>query len=159
MQRGEVEGRGTNPYAGWMASEPTWIPQQLIIPLIQSGLEKEPELPDVPLIIDQPVKLQDKALLQFMARAATAGRPLATTPGVPADRVAALRAAFAATIKDAEFIAAAAKEHMEIRPMSGEKLREIIAGLLGTPLDVRDRVRAALQPKDESTLKEVPGQP
>jgi tripartite-type tricarboxylate transporter receptor subunit TctC len=159
MQRGEVEGRGTNPYAGWMASEPTWIPQKLIIPLIQSGLEKEPELPDVPLIIDQPVKLQDKPLLQFMARAATVGRPLATTPAVPADRVAALRAAFAATIKDAEFIAAAAKEHMEIRPMSGEKLLEIIAGLLGTPLDVRDRVKAALQPKDESTLKEVPGRP
>src|SRR5450631_554346 len=98
MQRGEVEGRGTNPYSGWMASEPTWIPQKLIIPLIQSGLEKEPELPDVPLIIDQPVKPVDKPLLEFMARAATVGRPLATTPGVPAERVAALRAAFAVTL-------------------------------------------------------------
>jgi tripartite-type tricarboxylate transporter receptor subunit TctC len=159
MQRGEVEGRGTNPYSGWMASEPTWIPQKLILPLIQSGLEKEPELPDVPLIIDQPVKLQDKPLLEFMARAATVGRPLATTPRVPADRVAALRAAFAATIKDPEFITAAAKEHMEMRPMSGERLVEIIAGLLGTPQDVRERVKAALQPKDENTLKGILNEP
>jgi len=159
MQRGEVEGRGTNPYSGWMASEPTWIPQKLIIPLIQSGLEKEPELPDVPLIIDQPVKPADRPLLEFMARTATVGRPLATTPGVPAERVAALRAAFAATLKDPDFVATAAKEHMEIKPMTGEKLAEIIAGLLNTPADVRERVKAALQPKDDQTLVGVPGKP
>src|SRR5258708_20916280 len=120
MQRADVEGRGTNPYSGWMASEPTWIPQKLIIPLIQAGMEKEPELPDVPLILDQPVNPADKPLLEFMARGATVGRPLATTPGVPAERVAALRAAFAATLKDPDFIAAAAKEHMQIRPRTGE---------------------------------------
>ena len=159
MQRGEIEGRGTNPYSGWMASEPTWIPQKLIIPLIQAGLEKDPALPDVPLIIDQPVKSEDKPLLEFMARAATVGRPLATTPGVPGDRVAALRAAFATTIKDPEFTAEAAKEHMEIRPMTGEKLFEIIAGLLSTPRDVRERVKAALQPKAEQILNEGVRQP
>src|SRR5438876_8370114 len=108
MERGEVEGRGTNPYSGWMASKPTWIPQKLIIPLIQAGVEKEPALPDVPLITEQPVRPEDKPLLEFMARASTVGRPLATTPGVPAERVAALRAAFLATVKDPEFIAAAA---------------------------------------------------
>jgi len=159
MQRGEVEGRGTNPYSGWMASEPTWIPRKLIIPLIQAGMEKESELPDVPLILDQPVKPADKPLLEFMARGATVGRPLATTPGVPAERVAALRAAFAATLKDPDFVAAAAKEHMEIRPMTGEKLAGIIASMLNTPADVRERVKAALQPKDESALEAIPGEP
>jgi tripartite-type tricarboxylate transporter receptor subunit TctC len=159
MQRGEVEGRGTNPYSGWMASEPNWIPQKLIIPLIQAGMEKEPELPDVPLILDQPVKPADKPLLEFMARGATVGRPLATTPGVPAERVAALRAAFVATLKDPDFIAAAAKEHMEIRPMTGDKITEVIVGLLNTPAEVRERVKAALQPKDESTLVGTPGKP
>src|SRR5258707_1861654 len=112
MERGEVEGRGTNPYSGWMASKPTWIPQKLIIPLIHAGVEKEPSLPDLPLITDQAVKPEDKPLLEFMARVATVGRPLATTPGVPAERLAALRAAFAATIKDPEFIAAAAQENL-----------------------------------------------
>src|SRR6478735_6980708 len=80
MERGEVEGRGTNPYSGWMASKPTWIPEGKIIPLIQAGVEKEPALPNVPLILDQKVKSEDKPLLEFMARGATVGRPLATTP-------------------------------------------------------------------------------
>src|SRR4051795_5290259 len=75
MERGEVEGRGTNPYSGWMASKPTWIPTKQIIPLIQAGIEKEPALPDVPLIVDQPVKAEDKPLLEFMAQASTVGRP------------------------------------------------------------------------------------
>jgi tripartite-type tricarboxylate transporter receptor subunit TctC len=159
MQRGEVEGRGTNPYSGWMASEPTWIPQKLIVPLVQAGMEKEPELPDVPLILDLPVKPADKPLLEFMARGATVGRPLATTPGVPAERVAALSAAFAATLRDPDFVATAAKEHMEIRPMTGDKLAEIITGLISTPPDTRERVKAALQPKDVTTLEGAQGQP
>ncbi len=158
MERGEVEGRGTNPYSGWMASKPTWIPQKLIIPLIQAGVDKEPALPDVPLIIDQPVKAEDKPLLAFMAQASTVGRPLATTPGVPAERVAALRAAFVATIKDPEFIATAKQENLEINPMTGDKLQAIIFGLLNAPPDVRERMKLALQPKDEHTIEKPPGQ-
>jgi hypothetical protein len=159
MERGEVEGRGTNPYSGWMASKPSWIPTKQIIPLIQAGIEKEPALPDVPLIVDQPVKPEDKPLLQFMAQASTVGRPFATTPDVPAERVAALRVAFEATLKDPEFIAAAANENMEIRPMNGEKMQQIIFGLLDSPKDVRDRVKVALEPKQEHTLDKPPGQP
>ena len=151
MERGEVEGRGTNPYSGWMASKPTWIPEKKIIPLMQAGIEKEPALPDVPLIIDQPVRAEDKPLLQFMANASTVGRPFATTPGVPADRVAALRAAFAATIRDPEFIATAKKENMEIRPQTAEVLTQVVLGLLNSPPDVRDRMKVALQPRDEHT--------
>ena len=159
MERGEVEGRGTNPYSGWMASKPTWIPTKQIIPLIQAGLEKEPALPDVPLILDQPVKAEDKPLLQFMAQASTVGRPLATTTGVPAERVAALRAAFQATLKDPEFIAAAAHENMEINPMNGDKMQEIIFGLLSSPKEeVRNRVKVALEPKKEHTLDKPPVQ-
>src|SRR6266545_436088 len=158
MERGEVEGRGTNPYSGWMASKPTWIPQKLIIPLIQAGVDKEPALPDVPLIIDQPVKAEDKPLLAFMAQSSAVGRPLATTPGVPAERVAALRAAFVATIKDPEFIAAAKQENLEINPMTGDKLQAIIFGLLNAPPDVRERMKLALQPKDEHTIEKPPGQ-
>jgi tripartite-type tricarboxylate transporter receptor subunit TctC len=153
MERGEVEGRGTNTYSGWMASKPTWIPEKKIIPLIQSGLEKEPALPHVPLIVDQPVRDQDRPLLRFMANSATVGRPLATTPGVPAERVAALRAAFAATIRDSEFIATAKKENMEIRPQTAEELTQVILQLLTAPQDVRDRMKVALQPRDEQTEK------
>lgn len=153
MERGEVEGRGTNPYSGWMASKPTWIPERKIIPLIQAGLQKEAALPDVPLIIDQPVPPEDRPLLRFMANSSTVGRPLATTPGVPAERVAALRAAFEATIRDPEFIAAAKNENMEIQPQTAEVLTGVVLGILNSPQDVRDRMKVALQPKDEHTQK------
>jgi tripartite-type tricarboxylate transporter receptor subunit TctC len=158
MERGEVEGRGTNPYSSYMGSHPDWIPRRLLIPLVQSGIEKEPELPDVPLITELPVRPADKPLLEFMARASTVGRPLATTPGVPADRVAALRAAFAAMIKDPEFIAAAATEKMEVRPQTGAQLQDIIFALISSPADVRERMKIALQPKDEQILEQPPGQ-
>ena len=148
MERGEVEGRGTNPYSSYMATHPTWIPQNKLNLLVQAGVEKEPDLPNVPLILDLPVPAKDRPLLAFMARSATVGRPLATTPGVPADRVAALRRAFEAAVKDPDFIAAAAKEKLDVRPQSGDKIAEIIFGLLDTSADVRERMKAALASKD-----------
>jgi tripartite-type tricarboxylate transporter receptor subunit TctC len=157
MEREEVEGRGTNPYSSYMGTHPTWFPQKKIIALVQAGLEKEPELPNVPLITELDVPARDKPLLQFMARSSTVGRPLATTPGVPAERLAALRKAFEATVKDPEFIAAAAKEKMVIRPQSGDTIAEIITGLLDTPQDMRERMKTALQPNPEHVQKERPG--
>jgi tripartite-type tricarboxylate transporter receptor subunit TctC len=154
MERGEVEGRGTNPYSSYMATHPSWIPENKIIPLVQAGVEKEPDLPNVPLILDLPVRPEDRPLLEFMARGSTVGRPLAATPGVPVDRVAALRRAFDATVRDPEFIAAVAKEKLDVRPQSGDKIAEIIFGLLDTPADVRERMRAALASKDLHELEQ-----
>jgi tripartite-type tricarboxylate transporter receptor subunit TctC len=153
MERGEVEGRGTNPYSSYMATHPTWIPENKIIPLVQAGMEKEPALPNVPLILDLPVRPDERPLLQFMARASTVGRPLATTPGVPAERVVALRRAFDAMVRDPEFIAAAKKEKLQVRPQSADKIAEIIFGLLDTPGDVRERMKAALVSKDLHKLE------
>ena len=153
MERGEVEGRGTNPYSGYMASRPSWLPEKKIIALIQAGTVKEPGLPDTPLIVEQKVAPDKQPLLDMMARASSVGRPLATTPGVPAERVAALRAAFMKMTEDAEFKAAAIKENMEIRPMSGEDLGKLIAGILDAPQDVRDRMKVALEPKPDDAAK------
>jgi hypothetical protein len=61
-------------------------------------------------------------------------------------------------VKDPEFIATAAQEHMEIRPQTGEQLEQIILGLLSAPADVRDRMKVALTPKDEHTVDKPPGQ-
>ena len=117
---------------------PHWLPQKIVIPLIQTGLVKEPALPDVPLLLDQPVKPEDKPLLEFMSRSSAVGRPLGTTPGAPADRVAALRAAFTQMIKDKDFMGDANKHNMDIRPMSGEELG---------PADPRHRRYAARHPR------------
>ena len=147
MERGEVEGRGTNTYTGYQTSKPNWIANKLIIPLVQVGLAKEPELPNVPLLLDQPVKPQDKPLLEYVSKAITVGRPVATTPGVPPERVAALRKAFDETLLDPEFIAEAKQQNAEVRPMTGEVLEKIIRDLIEAPQDVRDRVKVAMEPK------------
>jgi tripartite-type tricarboxylate transporter receptor subunit TctC len=146
LERNEVQAQSAT-WVSWKARHAEWIRQRQIIPIVQVGLKKEPELPDVPLILDLPVPAKDRPLLAFMARSATVGRPLATTPGVPADRVAALRRAFEATVRDLEFIAAAAKEKLDVRPQSGDKIAEIIIGLLDAPIDVRERMKVALTEK------------
>ena len=156
MERGEVDGRGTNTYTGYQTSKPQFLSQKLIIPLIQVGMEKEPELPDTPLLLDQSVKPEDKPLLEYMSKAITVGRPVATTPGVPADRVAALRKAFEDTLKDPEFIAEAKQQNAEVRPMTGKVLEETIRALIEAPQDVRDRVKVALQPKAADTMESAP---
>lgn len=154
MQRGEVEGRGINPYESYMASDPTWIPQKLIVPLLQVGEVKEQALPDVPLLLDQPVKPGDKPLLEFMSRGATVGRPLATTPGVPTERVSALRTAFLATVKDADFIAVAKEMRLAIRTMTAERTAAVIDSMISASPDVRARVKAALEPDSRSLVKQ-----
>jgi hypothetical protein len=156
MERGEVDGRGTNTYTGYQTSKPQYLSNKLIIPLIQVGLEREPELPDTPLLLDQPVKTEDRPLLEFMSKAITVGRPVATTPGVPADRVAALRKAFMDTLQDPEFIAEAKQQNAEVRPMTGQVLEATIRELIEAPQSVRDRVKIALQPKASDTLESAP---
>jgi tripartite-type tricarboxylate transporter receptor subunit TctC len=147
MERGEVEGRGTNTYTGYQTSKPHYLAQKLILPLIQVGSAKEPDLPDVPLLLDQPVSAANKPLLEYMSKAITVGRPIGTSPGVPPERVAALRRAFDLTLLDPEFIAEAKTQNAEVRPMTGEVLARVIKDLIEAPQDVRDRVKIALEPK------------
>jgi tripartite-type tricarboxylate transporter receptor subunit TctC len=153
MERGEVEGRGTNPYTDWMAAKPTWIPQKKIIPIIQVGLKKEEALPEVPLLLDQKVSAEHKPVVEFMSKAATLGRPLATTPGVPKERVAALRKAFFEMIKNPRFIEDAKRSNSTIRPQSGDDLAALVASIIDTPQEVKDRVKSVLRPKDEDAKR------
>jgi tripartite-type tricarboxylate transporter receptor subunit TctC len=155
MERGEVEGRGTNTYASYQASVPHFLDQGLIIPIMQMGLSKHPNLPNVPLLLEQEVSPENKPLVEFLSKASTAGRPFATTPGVPAERVAALRKAFSDTIQDPAFIADAAKVRADISPTSGEHVAKLVNDLINTPEDVRKRVVAAIIP-DAATLVKKP---
>jgi tripartite-type tricarboxylate transporter receptor subunit TctC len=154
MERGEVEGRGSNTYHGYMTSKPDYIPKKLITPLIQIGLKPEPGLGDTPLLLDQAVSPQDRPMLEFMSRGVAMGRPLATTPGAPPDRVAALRKAYGEMLKDPEFVADAEKLKLEIGSMTGEELTQLVRDLLGASNDVRERTKLAIQPKVSDT-KEI----
>jgi tripartite-type tricarboxylate transporter receptor subunit TctC len=146
MERGEVEGRGANPWVSYQAQSPRFVSDKLIIPIVQAGLVKD--LPNVPFLSELARRPEDQPVLDFMSKAIAVGRPVATTPGTPADRVAALRRAFDATIKDPEFIKEAETQRAEINAMSGVELARIINEIIGAPPEVLQRVKASLQSND-----------
>jgi tripartite-type tricarboxylate transporter receptor subunit TctC len=152
MERGEVEGRSSSPWPSYLAATPHYVFDKLITPLVQVGLEKEPELPSVPLLRELAKSPQEQQVLDFMSLAVAIGRPVATTPGVPADRLAALRKAFDMTLADPAFIADAEKQRLEIRAMNGGQLADLIKTVIETPIDVREKVKLAIQPKNAQTL-------
>src|SRR5919205_1936469 len=127
MERGEVEGRGSNSWASWKATRPDWLKEKKINILVQIGLNKAPDLPDVPLLMELAMNPEDKAVLRLLSAPSTIGRPIFTTPGVPEDRVKALREAFDATMKDPALLEEAKKANLEIDPVSGEELQKIVA--------------------------------
>jgi tripartite-type tricarboxylate transporter receptor subunit TctC len=154
MERGEVEGRATNPWASYLATDPLYVQQKLIIPVIQMGMEKDRDLQQVPLMRDLARNADDQAVLDFMSKAVSVGRPIATTPGVPAERVAALRKAFDETLKDPEFIQEAKTQRAEIQAMTGVQLAQIIRDIIEAPAELRERVKVVIQP---SNAKKIPG--
>jgi tripartite-type tricarboxylate transporter receptor subunit TctC len=152
MERGEVEGRATNPWSSYKASNPRYVEEKLITPFIQVGMEKDPDLPNVPLMRDLAKNAEEQEILDFMSRSVSIGRPIATTPGVPAERVAALRKAFDETLKDPEFLADADKQRLEIQAMTGEQLAQLIKSVIETPAAIRDKVKLAIETKNTTTL-------
>jgi tripartite-type tricarboxylate transporter receptor subunit TctC len=140
MERGEVAGRGSNSWASWKATRPDWLRDKKINILVQIGLKKAPDLPDVPLLMDLASNPEDRAVLQLLSAPSGIGRPIFTTPGVPEDRVKALRAAFEATIKDPAFIEEAKKAQLEVDPVSGEELQKIVNDIIATPEPIAKRL-------------------
>jgi tripartite-type tricarboxylate transporter receptor subunit TctC len=140
MDRNEVEGRGTStPQV--MAAASTSAPFNA---LIQTGVEKLKGYESVPLLSELASTPDQTAIFNFVSKAVAIARPVCAGPGVPADRVEALRKAFDATMADAEFQAEAEKLGMEMGPMSGQTLQQLIADLIDTPQDIRDKVKNAL---------------
>jgi tripartite-type tricarboxylate transporter receptor subunit TctC len=145
MERGEVEANGSNVWVRYKVETPHYISDRLIIPIIQVGQDKEPDLADVPLLRDLARTPEDQPLIDFMSASIAVGRPLATTPEVPADRLAALRQAFDATVRDPAFLADAETQRADIRPTSGQALARVIADLIAAPETTRNKVTAAIR--------------
>jgi tripartite-type tricarboxylate transporter receptor subunit TctC len=145
MKRGEVEGRGNNTWAGYKATMPNEVRDGLLNVLIQTGLRKDRDLPHVPLFLDL-VKgdAAREPIAAFMSKAVAIARPVAAPPGVPPDRVELLRRAFDATMQDPAFLAEAEKLHLEIDPLSGEQVQDIVQSVLATPKPVINQIQATL---------------
>lgn len=147
MERGEVEAYGNAPWLAWTGTKPEWVRDKKLNVIIQVGLKKDPTLPHVPLLRDLATNPSEKAAFDFVSKSFATGWPFATGPGVPQDRVNALRTAFNETMKSASFLSEAKKLHIPIDPITGVELQNLIHEVVTAPKDVRDRVRKAMQPK------------
>jgi tripartite-type tricarboxylate transporter receptor subunit TctC len=145
MRRGEVEGRGNNIWAAYKATMPNEVRDGTLHVLIQTGLRKEPDLPDVPFFLDlvrgDPRR---EPVAKFMSYAVSIARPFAAPPGVPADRVTLLRRAFDDTLKDPAFLADAERLRLEIDPLTGEQVQDVVSRVLGTPKPILNQIQAVL---------------
>jgi tripartite-type tricarboxylate transporter receptor subunit TctC len=146
MENGEVHGTWAN-WSTLKAINLNWVQEKKIRILLQWGLEKHPELAQVPMALDLGKSDADKAALRLMMARLEYGRPFFLPPGVPADRVQALRRAFDATMKDPAYLEEAKRLKIEVDALSGEKVNELVTQVTATPTDVVARVRAALEKK------------
>ena len=141
MERGEVGGRGSNSWAAWKATRPHWLAEKKIFHLVQIALERHPELPDVPLMLELARSPKDREILRFLSADTAISRAIVATPGIPPERVAALRKAFEATMKDPAFIADATKAGMDLSPTTGEEARRVAEQILAAPADVKKKAK------------------
>ncbi len=144
MERGEVHGTIAN-WSTLKARKPDWIAQKQVRILAQWALEENPELKDVPLFVDLARTDAERAALKLMLTRLEYGRPFFLPPDVPAARIEALRRAFDATMKDPGYLAEAARLKIDVAPLTGEQVANLVDQVAHTPVDVVARVRTALE--------------
>ena len=145
MERGEVAGRCGWSWSSVKASRPDWNSKKRINILLQLALAKHPELPDVPLILDLAKTNEQRNILKLIFARQVVAYPFLAPPGLPPDRVLALRTAFMATMHDQEYLAEAEKAKFEIRPVSGEDVQRLITETYATPPAVVQKAVAMLK--------------
>ena len=142
MEKGELDGYPSAFYNSLMSTRPTWIADKKVKLIVQYGASPEKAIPNVPFAPALVTNEDDKLLWQAAVAPLALGRPYIAPPGVPAERVAALREALAATFKDPEFVAEADKLQLGVsQTISGPKLQAIIETAYKTPPKVIDRLR------------------
>ena len=145
LERGEVDGRCGWSWSSVESTRANWLKEKKINILIQLALQKHPDLPDVPLITEQAKNEEQKQILTLIFARQALGRPYLAPPGIPQDRVDALRKAFMDTLKDPEFLAEAEKAQLEITPVSGEAVQKLVADVYKTPPEIAKKAADALK--------------
>jgi tripartite-type tricarboxylate transporter receptor subunit TctC len=141
IERGELQGRCGVSFGSLRANKPEWLENKYVNVLIQLGLFKHPELPDVPLLGELVSNKDDRAALELMLAPANMARPFFAPPGVPVDRIEILRKAFDAAMRDPALIEEAAKQRLELMPMKGAEMQAEFIRLYALPQPVLERAR------------------
>jgi tripartite-type tricarboxylate transporter receptor subunit TctC len=145
LERGEVEGRSTSNPQVLGTSKADIVAKYNF--LIQAGLKKFPGYEEVPLLRDLATNEEQQRVFDFICNAVSVARPLVTNPGVPPDRVAALRRAFDATLADPAFLQDAARQNLEISARSGEELQKVVYDILDASPDLLEKIREIIEIK------------
>ena len=143
MQRDEVQGI-CESFDSIRSRRPEWLANKTVNILFQGAAEASSDLPGVPLIQDLARNTEERQAIDFLYAGQGIGRPFVAPPGMPSDRLAMLRKAFDATMKDPEFIADVKKQKLDLDPIDGERLSALINKVYATPKAVIDRVSAVM---------------
>lgn len=148
IERGETDGRCGWSWSSLKGTQPDWLKDKKLNILLQMGAEKSPEFPDVPFALDLAKTPEDRQMLRLMFAPLGLSNAYLAPPGLPADRAAALRKAFLATLADKDIANEAEKLLGGLpSPTPGESMQKQLAELYATPAPVVERLKKALDPK------------
>jgi tripartite-type tricarboxylate transporter receptor subunit TctC len=136
MERGEVQGRCGWSWSSVKATKMDWYKNKTVHLLVQLSLNREAELPEVPLVTELAKTPEELQIFKMIFARQVMGRPYMAPPGIPKDRAEALQKAFMDTMKDPEFLAEAEKGNFEIKPVSGPAIEKLVSEVYATPPDV-----------------------
>ena len=137
MQRGEVDGRCSWSWSSLLSRDKFLLDQKLVSIPVQLGVERSSEIPaNVPLVVDLTDNPKEKAALKLIFSRQLMARPFAAPPGIPAERAKALRDAFDATMKDPAYVSEMMRLQLEVRPVSGVRLEQMVKEVYAYPADV-----------------------
>lgn len=145
MARGEVQGVCGIPLSTVMTEWKDDVAQGRFKIILQLGRDKSPQLPGVPYVYDYAKTDLDRQTFDLIFGLQAIGRPFAAPPGIPPERAQALRTAFTATMSDRDFLAEAAKENLDLSPMSADKVESFVKHIYASPPAVIAKARAAVQ--------------
>jgi tripartite-type tricarboxylate transporter receptor subunit TctC len=156
MERGEVEGRCGYSWSSAKAERADWIRDKKLNILVQISTDKHPDLPNIPLIMDLVQNDKDRQTLALIFARQAWGRPFVAGPGIPADRAKALQDAFMATMKDPEMLKEAEKANLEIEPLPGPRIDQLIRDVANAPAEVIAAAKAAQEDQKSIDIKKAP---
>ena len=143
MERGEVQGDGSARWSSWKSTKPDWVRDNKIFAVVQIGLKKDADLPNVPLLTELAQNDEQRKMFAFISQPIAMQQPFVGPPGVPAERLTLLRRGFDAMTKDQEFRREVEQLDLDLDPVSGEEIQKIVRSIVETPAEIVQKVQAA----------------
>ena len=146
VERNEIHGICGFGYTSLLSTKPEWLPNKVVRILVQENAKGAPELnkQGVPRTLDFAKSNEDRQVMELVYSQGVFGRPFVLPPGVPAERVAALRKAFTAALNDKDLLAEAKKIKLDIEALSGEEVQTMVTRLFAMPKHIVARAKQSL---------------